>query len=240
VKKDFFKFSLAAVLALMLVPQVQAASVTVALNQSDVDAFLPDGLDYMQVTISDGVEGAIDFSVEISPVLTDINAGSNFGILYFGFNFGGLDGSTAEYELPTDWFVNDDGPQSFGGFGTFDAVLQGTEFTRQQTLNFSVSNVEGQTIQDYLSLLSGGEANEGNVLFAAKLAGFSLDVEAAANQSIISLDGFKPGETIVPSNARFGGPTSVVPLPPAMALAFSAMAVLGFTGVRRRKALAAK
>ena len=45
-KKDLWKFSAAALLALMLVPQAQAGSVTATMTETDVADVLPDGLDY--------------------------------------------------------------------------------------------------------------------------------------------------------------------------------------------------
>ncbi|NND54255.1 MAG: hypothetical protein HKN56_04710, partial [Gammaproteobacteria bacterium] len=171
-KKEFLKFSAAALLALMLVPQVQAASVSVTMTQTNVDEFLPDGLDYLSVTISDGLDGAIDFSVEILSLLTDLNAGSDFGIQEFTLNLGNSAASVADFLVPSGWFAREFVPAgTFNGFGDFDIHLKGTDSTRQQPLEFSIVDVVGDTVFDYVSSLSTGSAAEGNVLFAARLAG---------------------------------------------------------------------
>ena len=46
-----------------------AASVSYVLDQSGA---LPDGNDYVKVTIADGLDGAIDFTVEVLSALTDL------------------------------------------------------------------------------------------------------------------------------------------------------------------------
>lgn len=236
------KFSLAAILALMLVPQVQAASVSVTMNQTDVDV-LPDGIDYLQVTISDGIDGAIDFAVNILSALTDINMGSNFGIEDFTLNLGASAATAANFLLPNDWVARQFEPPAgqFKDFGLFDIHLKGGPSTRQQPLEFSIVDVEGDTIFDYVSQLSGGFAAQGNVLFAAKLAGFEPDIEALQNSPLGQLlleNQLNPED--IPGFGKFGGPTSVVPLPPAVLLSLSAMAMLGVAGIRRRKALGAE
>src|SRR5690606_1365996 len=92
----------AAVLAALLSAPVQAASVSYFLDQSNA---LPDGTDYLQVTIADGVAGAIDFTIDTLAPLADI-AGSNFGIQTFGFNIGdfGLDSSNLA-NLADGWSI---------------------------------------------------------------------------------------------------------------------------------------
>lgn len=59
-----------------------AATVTYVLDHSNA---LPDGVDYLTVTISDDVEGQLDFWVDALSPLSDI-AGDNFGIQKFAFN----------------------------------------------------------------------------------------------------------------------------------------------------------
>lgn len=232
-KKELLKFSAAALLALMLVPQVQAASVSVTMTETAVDDLLPDGWDYLSVTVSDGVDGAIDFSVEILPTLLDINSGSNFGIEDFVLNIGSSAVTLANLVLPEGWFARQyTPPGQYAEFGDFDLLLKGGPDSRQQSLEFSIVGVEGDTIFDYVSELSSGLAEQGNVLFAANLEGFELNLEALANSD---LPGTLDPEQIIPTNGKFGGSTSVVPLPPAVALSLSALAMLGLTGLRRRK-----
>lgn len=62
-----------------------AATVSYVLDQSNA---LPDGVDYLTVTISDNVQGQLDFWVDSQSPLTDI-AGDNFGIQKFAFNVTG-------------------------------------------------------------------------------------------------------------------------------------------------------
>jgi hypothetical protein len=76
----FFSLLLAA-----LSCSVHAATVSFALDQSNA---LPDGVDYLVVTISDDVEGQLDFWVDAQSPLTDI-AGENFGIQKFTFSIAG-------------------------------------------------------------------------------------------------------------------------------------------------------
>ncbi len=62
-----------------------ATTLSYVLDQSNA---LPDNVDYLTVTISDDVEGQLDFWVDVRSPLTDI-AGKNFGIQKFAFNVGG-------------------------------------------------------------------------------------------------------------------------------------------------------
>jgi hypothetical protein len=62
-----------------------AATLSYVLDQSNT---LPDHVDYLTVTLSDDVEGQVDFWVDARSPLTDI-AGENFGIQKFSFHVGG-------------------------------------------------------------------------------------------------------------------------------------------------------
>jgi hypothetical protein len=64
---------------------IQASSVSYVLDHSNA---LPDNIDYLTVTISDDVEGQLDFWVDIQSPLADL-AGENFGIQKFAFNLAG-------------------------------------------------------------------------------------------------------------------------------------------------------
>ncbi|MGB5540049.1 MAG: VPLPA-CTERM sorting domain-containing protein [Gammaproteobacteria bacterium] len=72
--------------SLLVVSQgIHAASVSFVLDQSNA---LPDNIDYLTVTISDNVEGRLDFWVDIQSPLAEL-AGENFGIQKFAFNIAG-------------------------------------------------------------------------------------------------------------------------------------------------------
>ena len=62
--------------------QANAATISYYLDQSNA---LPDGINYAQVTISDGVEGNIDFTVDVLTSAFTVT-GSNFGMQNFSFN----------------------------------------------------------------------------------------------------------------------------------------------------------
>lgn len=166
--------TLFAVLALSLqaafgAASASAASVSYFLDQSND---LPDGTNYLKVTVSDGMAGLIDFTVETLSPLTGI-AGPNFGIEVFGFNstLASLPSDSAIVNLPAGWTGNVVPPPNVGdGFGQFEFEVNGTGSTRQTTLTFSV-DVAGDTVLDYYEL-SGGVAGEGNAQFAALVGGF--------------------------------------------------------------------
>lgn len=208
---------LIAVPLLALAGTVQAASVSYFLDQSNA---LPDGVNYLQVTISDAVFGmdneAIRFDVDLLPSLTSI-AGSNFGIQSFGFNTL-LDPTTvlnAITGLPTGWTKTEASNQD--GFGEFELVNSGSgSFRQNPTLTFYISGIAGDSILDYVAL-SGGNAGEGNVYFASHVAGF-LD----------------PGTNA--TSAYFGG-SAVVPVPAAVWLFGSALGLVA--AIRRRQKHAA-
>src|SRR5437868_2782766 len=72
----------AAALGVFSLNGAYAASVSYILDQSNA---LPDGNDYLRVTIEDGLNGAIDFTVEVLSALSNLASG-NFGMQSFGFN----------------------------------------------------------------------------------------------------------------------------------------------------------
>lgn len=200
---------LAAILALVLSLPASAASVAYYLDQSNTST-LPDGTDYLKVTISDSttVTGDIDFVVEALAPLTSIQT-SGFGIDQFGFNTNNtLTGSN--FVLPTNWTYAGSG--NMDGFGLFNlkADTNGAG-NRLTTLHFSITGIAGDQVSDYV-MLSSGNAGQGNTFFAAHVAGFD------AGGGVTS--------------AYFAGSTPV-PLPAAAWLFGSGL--LGLLGAARRK-----
>lgn len=187
-----------------------AASITYFLDNANSG---PDGPNYLSVTLSDAAFGAdanaIRFDVTALAPLTG-SAGNNFGIQNFGFNTN-LDPATVEAAiagLPASWST--DTGQTQSGFGNFDVTLSGTGNSRQNpTLTFYVTNVAGDTLADYAAL-STGTAGQGNVYFAAQVPGAGS------------------------ASGWYGGPTTVIPLPPAAALLGSALGLMGWTLRRSR------
>lgn len=210
--------TLFAVLALSLhaalgAASASAASVSYYLDQSNG---LPDGTNYLMVTISDGSGGLIDFTVETLSPLSSI-AGPNFGIEVFGFNttLASLPGDSALVSLPTGWSGNVAPPPNVDdGFGQFEFEVSGSGATRQTTLSFSV-DVAGDSILDYYEL-SGGVAGEGNVQFAALVGGF--DTQSCASGPC--------------SSAWFGGGPPV-PEADTYAMLLAGLGVVGFAARRK-------
>lgn len=147
-------------------------SVSYYLDQSNINAApYADGQNYLQVTISDNVNGNIDFTVQTLAPLSS-HAGTNYGIDSFGFNTA-LGISAANIAGPSGWGVQT--AQNQDGFGNFIAVVNGTGNNRVDPLHFSITNISGDTPTDYLQL-SSGNAREGNVYFAAHVAGLNTQV----------------------------------------------------------------
>lgn len=185
-----------------------AASVSYYLDQSNIASY-PDGTNYLQVTISDGAAGAIDFTVTtLVPALP-----STAKMDQFGFNpASSLTLSAANViGLPIGWSLlgagNMDG---FGGFSVRPDTNGNT--TRVSTLTFSIVGISGDTPTSYVNL-STGTAGQGNTFFAAHLAGLTND----------------PNVT----SGYFGGSTPV-PVPAAAWLFGSGL--VGLSGIARRKA----
>lgn len=190
-------------LAILAASPGQAASVSYYLDQSNA---LPDGVNYLQVTISDGLDGAVDFLVEVDTALDDI-AGSNFGIQKFGFNVAEAYSVSATNisGLPSGWSLAN-GQGQLSGFGRYDVVLQGTGNGRQSPLAFSIVGIDGDTVHDYAQL-AGLNDSQGPSLFAAHVAGFGY------------------GDEVYVSSGFFGG-IAPVPAPPAAWLLLTGLAGL--------------
>jgi hypothetical protein len=178
-KRQLFWTRCACLLGLALTGGVaQAASVSYFLDQTNVSPTLPDGSNYLQVTISDATFGtdaaAIRFDVTLLDALTDI-AGDNFGVQAFGFSTAGItdDVVDAIVGLPSGWGADAD--RNMSAFGRYDVQVSGTGSNRQSpTLTFYIAGIDGDVVADYAQL-SSGNAGDGNQFFAAHVAGFTVD-----------------------------------------------------------------
>jgi len=209
VKGLFIKTSTAIVFAMFSL-QAGAASISYYLDQSNA---LPDGVNYAQVTISDSmtVAGDIDFTVEVISAAFPVQ-GDNFGMQAFYFNYDSalMVDSTNITGVDPSWAVTED-KNAGGGFGKFEFRLAGTGSTRTEILTFSITGIDGDTVNDY-AIGSTLNPSSGE-FFAAHIAGF---YDAAT------------GET----SAQFAG-SSPVPVPAAVWLFGSGL--LGLVGVARRR-----
>ena len=147
-----------------------AMSVSYYLDQSNINAspYL-DGQNFLQVTISDNVNGNIDFLVQTLAPLSS-HTGSNYGIDSFGFNTALSVSSANITGLDSVWGVQSTMNQD--GFGNFIAVVNGPGSDRKDPLTFSITGISGDTPMDYV-MPSSGNAGEGNVDFAAHVAGLN-------------------------------------------------------------------
>lgn len=199
------------VLPLALVSaQAGAAMISYYLDQSNV---LPGGVNYAQVTISDSTTttGDIDFSVAVIASSFDLSDATNFGMQTFSFNYDTaltVNASNIININPVSWSISQD-VNAGGGFGKFEFQLSGTGNSRTELLNFSISNVAGDSINDYaISSILKPSSDE---FFAAHIAGY----------------GVNGGDS-----AQFAG-SSPVPVPAAVWLFGSGL--IGLVGVARRK-----
>ena len=234
-------------LAIWAAGAAQAASISYFLDQSnDTTGNLPDGTNYLQVTIdNDGAPGLINFTWTILSPLTSI-ADSNFGLQSVGFNVVTpgpaatiLVGDVVNLNAPVPpWSVAVDLDNlNQDGFGMFDVTVGDTGMARiSPTLTFSVDLGGDQSstddILDYIAA-SAGNAGQGNEFFVAHVAGFfdqnPLDpVEGCQDLG----EGNLTPECNVLTSAWFGGST-VVPVPAAVWLFGSALGLLGW--IRRRQ-----
>ena len=185
-----------------------AASMSWFMDQSNA---LPDGVNYLTVTIDDeGAAGDINFTVEVN--VAAFTPDDNFGMQSFFFNFDNSLSVTTSSIVdvdPTTWAITED-RNAGGGFGKFEFQLAGTGATRTETLTFSITGVAGDTIESY-AMAAGFLNNGSDQYFAAHVAGF------------VQTEGV--------TSAKFAGMT-LVPVPAAAWLMFSALGVLA---LRRRR-----
>lgn len=207
---------LVATLTLVSVPVSEAVAETTvyALNQSNI-APLPDGANYLTLTLTSTVAGTVNF--ELDPVFA-FSKTSNFGIQSFAFNLSGisLPGSSNFVGLPSGWTIDPPPPSSADGFGKFDYIVQTTGSARQASLNFTLNGLGGATTTDTLARfakLSSGNAGEGNQFFAAHLAGFT-----AGNQT----SAYFAGSTVLP-----------VPEPGTYAMMLAGLGIIAVIARRR-------
>lgn len=210
----------------VLAAPAQAASLSYFLDQSNA---LGDNVNYLQVTIADGADGAIDFTVQALEPLLDI-AGDNFGIQSFAFNV--VPGGDAEAfnvtNLPDGWRARDHYRMSL--FGFFDIKLYGGGNSRLDTLTFSITGIEGDSVEDY-AILSKGNATGGHQLFAARVAGFDYG-ELCGSPEFSRLTKSSSSKCI--NSAFFAGSTVTNPVPlPATAWLFAVG--IGAVAMRTRR-----
>jgi hypothetical protein len=191
-----------------------AASVSYLVNQSNK---LPDGVDYLRVTLSDeGAAGAIDVTVEALSPLLDI-AEDGFGITKFAFNL--APGTAAEASdltgLPDQWLAKDGKRVSV--YGRFDIVVKDGDGDPTPTLNFSIDGVDLDTLESY-AVQSTGHA-ELHPFFVAEVERFNFAGEGGAIHKALFTD---------------SGDTAVIPLP-ATAWLLGSAGVLIAGRIRRRR-----
>lgn len=182
----------------------QAASMSYQMDQTNSD-ILADGFDYLTVTISDNGPD-IDFSVVVNTSEFP-TPGANFGLQSFYFNYDPtltVDSSNITNIMPSTWDISTDRGAG-GGFGFFEFKLAGTGQTRTETLTFTISGIDGDTIEDYAI----GYEGIGEAYFAAHVAGWGDNGEYSA---------------------KFA---TVVPVPAAVWLFGTGL--IGLAGIARRK-----
>lgn len=197
--------ALSVIAALSSAP-AHALSVSYYLDQSNINAapYL-DGQNFLQVTISDNVNGDIDFVVQTLAPLSN-NAGTHYGIDSFGFNTA-LGISAANIVAPTGWTLKTVKNQD--GFGNFTDIADATGQDRADPLMFSITGISGDTPMDYVNF-STGNPGEGSVYFAAHVAGLSTQV----------------------TSGYFGG-SAPVPEPETYAMLLAGLGLVGFAARRK-------
>ncbi|PPD05371.1 MAG: hypothetical protein CTY29_01905 [Methylobacter sp.] len=225
---------LALAVALGTGAQAHASSVTYLLNQSNVEAVLPDNNPYLTVTIEDGIAfnadtNAVKFTVNL--VNSAFTPGSNFGIQEFGFNLAASAPTVTDSNIvgPIGWTGNIAPPNNqLDGFGRFAGSISTSGSNRLTSLEFHITGVTGDTIASYFAP-STGTAGQGNAFFAAHVAGFTTSDTTTTSGFFGGGSGSTP-PVIVPN------PPSV-PLPGAVWM-FGA-GLMGLLRFVRRRSLAA-
>jgi len=137
---------------------------------------------YGRVTIhANSTSGLVQFTVEAFNVQPEYGALNNFGIDQFSFSFDHVDSSPGDWvwTVPTDW---DHSPPPLvprqDGFGDFMVQVTGPG-NREDLLTFAfLLPTASQAVASNFAVLSDGTAGEGQVLFAAHVAGFANGEES--------------------------------------------------------------
>lgn len=207
----------------------QAASISYFLDQSDK---LADGTNYVQVTISDGANGAIDFTVTALQPLLDLAAPGRFGITKFAFNVlpdVKVQRKNVDFtSLPKGWAYGQQ--QDMNGFGKYDRRLRVTSSKTPLTpsISFSIIGIDFDTIASYVELAR--NSVEGPSFFSARVEGLNLGCDSLPTGRSATRS-----TTCKPTDAFFGGVQTApaVPAPPALWLLGTAIAGLAVRRFRK-------
>lgn len=206
----------------------QAASISYFLDQSNK---LADGTNYLQVTIADGANGAIDFTVTVLQPLLDLAADRGFGITKFAFNVADdikVQRKNVDFSsLPKGWVYGQQ--QDMDGFGRFDRRLRVTSSKTplSPSISFSIVGIDLDTVASYVELSRG--STEGPSFFSARVSGLNLPCTQPTARSSSRSSSCRP------TDAFFGG-VQAVPAPPAIWLLGTAVAGLAVRRFRSRRA----
>ncbi len=225
----------ALVLAVSMLPAVAgAASISYYLSRSSQPTDLPDGTDYLMVTLRDGATpDSVDFTVRtLAPLNTA--AVRRFGIQQFGFQLAGdaPPSGVSLSGLPSDWRPTRRDRLKMSIFGRFQFGLRGDGDVRQDPLRFTVHGVGVDGIAPrFAAYVAGFESAN-----AGRYTRFELRMgpDGRGGSEVDDVDGdfdrhegFDEHDGI--ESAYFGGgvPVAPVPLPAAAWLMLGGLAALG-------------
>lgn len=211
----------ACAVAIFTTAQVEAASVSYFLDQSNR---LPDGTDYLKVTIDDqGAPGAINFTIQDLASLSNPAICNLSGILEFGFN--GIELSKNNIlGLSHGWTIKHD--KKMDGFGKFENVLVGKNWNWQDPLTFSIVGIQGDSLSSYIS----SHDNSDGFFFGADVGGTALHRE--------NHDDEEHGCHVCSKSVFFAGSDLAAPVPVPAAVWLFGSGLLGLIGCVRHKSRA--